>query len=120
MPPRAERRSLRSELGEGLRYVFTHPYQRTMVMMTALSNFFGQVVFSILLVADPSRHALDGWAMFTGSGLAILLLNLLFRLGVGGDEERHAEDEPVSSTVATATGRTSRRRRADQRQLLLA
>jgi MFS family permease len=49
-PPRAERRSLRSELGEGLRYVFTHPYQRTMVAMTALSNFFGQVVFSILLV----------------------------------------------------------------------
>ena len=49
-PPRAERRSLRAELGEGLRYVFRHPYQRTMVMMTALSNFFGQVVFSILLV----------------------------------------------------------------------
>jgi MFS family permease len=49
-PPRAERRSLRAELGEGLRYVFRHPYQRTMVAMTALSNFFGQVVFSILLV----------------------------------------------------------------------
>ena len=49
-PPRAERRSLRAELGEGLRYVFRHPYQRTMVVMTALSNFFGQVVFSILLV----------------------------------------------------------------------
>ncbi len=49
-PPRAERRSLRDELGEGLRYVFRHPYQRTMVAMTALSNFFGQVVFSILLV----------------------------------------------------------------------
>ena len=44
------RRSLRTELGEGLRYVFKHSYQRTMVAMTALSNFFGQVVFSILLV----------------------------------------------------------------------
>ena len=33
-PPRAERRSLRDELGEGLRYVFRNPYQRTMVVMT--------------------------------------------------------------------------------------
>jgi MFS family permease len=49
-PARAERRSLRHELVEGLRYVFGHSYQRTMVAMTALSNFFGQVVFSILLV----------------------------------------------------------------------
>jgi len=49
-PARADRRSLRQELMEGLRYVFGHPYQRTMVAMTALSNFFGQVVFSILLV----------------------------------------------------------------------
>jgi MFS family permease len=49
-PAREGRRSLRHELVEGLRYVFGHPYQRTMVAMTALSNFFGQVVFSILLV----------------------------------------------------------------------
>jgi MFS family permease len=49
-PARTERRSLRHELVEGLRYVFGHSYQRTMVAMTALSNFFGQVVFSILLV----------------------------------------------------------------------
>jgi MFS family permease len=49
-PARADRRSLRQELMEGLRYVFGHPYQRTMVAMTALSNLFGQVVFSILLV----------------------------------------------------------------------
>jgi MFS family permease len=49
-PPRDERRSLKSELGEGLRYVFTHRYQRGMVASVALANFFGQVVFSILLV----------------------------------------------------------------------
>jgi MFS family permease len=49
-PPREERRSLRAELGEGLRYVFTHAYQRGMVAAVAISNFFGQVVFSILLV----------------------------------------------------------------------
>jgi hypothetical protein len=46
----------------------------------------------ILLVADDSRHGLDAWAMFTGSGLAVLLLNLLFRLGVEGDRERDEED----------------------------
>ena len=49
-PPREERRSLKSELGEGLRYVFTHRYQRGMVASVAISNFFGQIVFSILLV----------------------------------------------------------------------
>ena len=49
-PAREERRSLRHELSEGLRYVFGDAYQRTMVAMTALSNFFGQIVFSILLV----------------------------------------------------------------------
>ncbi len=49
-PSRTERRSLRHELVEGLRYVFGNSYQRTMVAMTAISNFFGQVVFSILLV----------------------------------------------------------------------
>ena len=41
---------MKAELGEGMRYVFTHRYQRGMVASVALSNFFGQVVFSILLV----------------------------------------------------------------------
>ena len=49
-PPREERRSLKAELGEGLRYVFTHPYQRGLVGAVALSNFFGNVFFSILLI----------------------------------------------------------------------
>ena len=90
-PPRAERRSLRSELGEGLRYVFRHPYQRTMVVMTALSNFFGQVVFSILLVY--AVRELDLSAGTIGIALAIGNLGTLAsaltakrigdRLGVG-------------------------------------
>jgi MFS family permease len=49
-PPRDERRSMKAELGEGLRYVFTHRLQRGIVGAVALSNFFGQIVFSILLV----------------------------------------------------------------------
>jgi MFS family permease len=50
LPARDERRSMRIELGEGIRYVFTHPYQRGMVLAVALSNFFSNVLFSILLV----------------------------------------------------------------------
>ena len=68
-PPRAERRSLRHELVEGLRYVFTHAYQRGMVAATALSNFFGQVVFSILLVY--AVRELDLTAATIGVVLAI-------------------------------------------------
>ena len=47
---RDERRSLRAELREGLGYVFRHPYQRGIVGAVAISNFFGQLVFAILLV----------------------------------------------------------------------
>jgi MFS family permease len=50
IPPREERRSIRAELGEGLGYVFRHPYQRGIVGAVAISNFFGQLVFAILLV----------------------------------------------------------------------
>ncbi|MEO5577319.1 MAG: MFS transporter [Gaiellaceae bacterium] len=50
LPPRDERKPLRAELLEGLRYVLGHPFQRGMVVAVALSNFFGQLVFSILLV----------------------------------------------------------------------
>lgn len=50
LPPRDERRSLRIELLEGLRYVLGHSFQRGIVIAVALSNFFGQIVFSILLV----------------------------------------------------------------------
>ena len=90
-PPRAERRSLRSELGEGLRYVFTHSYQRTMVAMTALSNFFGQVVFSILLVYAVRELGLSagtiGIALAVGNlgtlAAALTAKRIGDRLGVG-------------------------------------
>ena len=48
--PRRATRSLFAELREGLGYVFRHPYQRAIVATTAISNFFGQLVFAILLV----------------------------------------------------------------------
>jgi len=44
----------------------------------------------LLLIDDDIRW--DGWAMCVGSGLSLLLLNGLFRLGAKGDEEREAEE----------------------------
>jgi hypothetical protein len=46
----------------------------------------------LLFVADGSTRW-DGFAMFVGAGLAVLLMNVLFRLGASGDDEREAEDD---------------------------
>ena len=50
------------------------------------------IVTGFVVLALGGSGALDGWAMFTGSGLAVLLLNVMFRLGAGGDRERDEED----------------------------
>jgi len=47
--------------------------------------------FVILAVTDGDLKW-DGWAMCVGSGLALLLLNVLYRYGVKGDEERVDEE----------------------------
>jgi hypothetical protein len=47
--------------------------------------------FVILLTVDGSAKW-DGWAMCVGAGLSIMLLNVLFRFGAKGDEERDAEE----------------------------
>ena len=46
--------------------------------------------FVILFTVEGSIRW-DGWAMFVGSGLSVLLLNWLFRVGAKGDREREAE-----------------------------
>jgi MFS family permease len=48
--PRESRRSLRAEIGEGLRFVVRHPLQRPIMVFVALSNFFTTVLFAIFLV----------------------------------------------------------------------
>jgi hypothetical protein len=48
------------------------------------------VGFVILFTVDGNLRW-DGWAMCVGSGLAILLMNVLFRFGSRGD--RQQEDE---------------------------
>ena len=48
----------------------------------------------VFLVADAgSQKAIDGAALFGGAGVAVLLLNALFRFGASGDEERKAEED---------------------------
>jgi hypothetical protein len=41
---------------------------------------------------EPTVDGLEGAAHIIGAGLAILLLNLLFRIGMSGDRERDDED----------------------------
>jgi hypothetical protein len=46
--------------------------------------------FVILFTVDGSLRW-EGWAMCVGSGMAILLMNVLFRFGASGDRERDQE-----------------------------
>ena len=63
--------------------------------------------FVILFVADDSLRW-DGWAMCVGAGLALLLLNVLFRYGAQGDRERDQEARRASTSPSTAAGRMTR------------
>ena len=45
---------------------------------------------SLFVLSSPL--AVEAWALFTGAGLSVLLLNVLFRLGIQGDVERDRED----------------------------
>jgi hypothetical protein len=47
----------------------------------------------VLLAIEPNSTGLEGFAMATGAALSVLLINLLFRFGVKGDEERKQEEE---------------------------
>ena len=46
----------------------------------------------VCLIVDPSGSGVEGFALFTGAGLSVLLLNALHRMGVSGDVERERED----------------------------
>ena len=68
----APRRRMREELGEGLRYVLTHPYLKNIAACTALFNFFGNLGFAVLLVFARRELHLSPAAI----GLAFTLSNL--------------------------------------------
>ena len=46
-----------------------------------------------VLILDNTIDGLEGFAMFVGAAGAILLLNVLHRVGVSGDLERDREEE---------------------------
>jgi DNA repair ATPase RecN len=46
----------------------------------------------LFLAIAPDSSRLEGWALFTGAGLSVLLLNVLFRIGVQGEAEREREE----------------------------
>ena len=49
-------------------------------------------IAGLVVMAIGSEIDLEGGASIVGAGLAIFLLNWLFRVGVTGDRERDAED----------------------------
>ena len=89
--PHEERPRMRTELKEGLRFVFRQPYLRAQAMSTGISNYFSNLEFAILVVfmvrvLDMSP-ALIGVA-FMGGGIGWLLASLTSmpigkRIGVG-------------------------------------
>jgi hypothetical protein len=46
----------------------------------------------VLLVVNPGGFGVEGFSMAVGGGLAVLMLNWMFRLGVSGDREREQEE----------------------------
>ena len=46
----------------------------------------------VLLFVAPDSTRYEGFSMCVGAGLALWLLNWLFRLGASGDREREEED----------------------------
>ena len=47
----------------------------------------------VCLFAANGNQAVEGWALFTGAGLAVLVVSLLLRIGVEGDRDRDREEE---------------------------
>jgi len=51
------------------------------------------ILIGVAVLLFGGEANLEGWALFTGAGLAVLLLNVLHRTGVAGDRERIREQE---------------------------
>jgi hypothetical protein len=47
----------------------------------------------VLIAAQPNSAATEGGLGFIGAGIAVFLLNGLFRMGMHGDLERDREEE---------------------------
>ncbi len=47
----------------------------------------------LVLALAPESQRLEGFSLFAGAGFAVLLLNVLHRIGVSGDSDRDAEED---------------------------
>lgn len=50
------------------------------------------VVGVVVAIWNPAGTGLEAWSLFTGAGIAVLLLNVLHRMGVEGDVDRDREE----------------------------
>ena len=77
VPTREQRReaksSMKSELREGLAWVFGNPYLRTVAASTATFNFFGPMMFAILAIY-----------LVRGLGMSPGLIGVIFAVGQAG------------------------------------
>jgi MFS family permease len=62
-PVADHRPGLRREVAAGLRYVFANPYLRAIAITMSLTNFFGQVVFSLFFVYAVRELGLEAGAL---------------------------------------------------------
>jgi hypothetical protein len=46
----------------------------------------------VLLIVSPGGFGTEGFGMAVGGGLAVLLLNFLYRMGVSGERDREQEE----------------------------
>ena len=46
----------------------------------------------VILVFAPDASRFEGFSMCIGSGLSILLINFLYRMGATGDDDREREE----------------------------
>ncbi len=51
------------------------------------------VIAGIVLLITVPGTGVDGFAMAVGGGLAVVMINFLFRLGAEGDREREQEEQ---------------------------
>ncbi len=51
------------------------------------------VIAGVVLLITVPGTGVDGFAMAVGRGLAVVLINVLFRFGAEGDRERFAEEQ---------------------------
>ena len=69
----------------------------------------------VLLIAAPDSTRYEGFSMCVGAGLALWLLNWLFRIGAAGDRER---DDEQAARDYLADARALARREAEAQGLL--